>query len=118
MDGLFQAGDMHALKRGLEAAWRTHQEVSQNLANVDTPGYVSKKTDFRTYLVGGPGHEALPPPGEGLDFFLEEQGRRIPGVNVEEEMARLSQTSLEQAALVQLLSSRYQGLLTAIREGR
>lgn len=117
-EDVFKAGGMEALKQGLEATWRTHREVTQNLANVDTPGYVARRTDFRSLLVGGPGELAGAERSEGLELFVQDQAQGARGVNVEEEMARLSQSTLEQAALVRLLSSRYQGLMTAIREGR
>lgn len=118
LDRMFKTGDVDSLKRGLEAVWRTHREVTQNLANVDTPGYVARDTDFRALLVREDHSRAGQPSTTGFDPFTSDLAEKTPGVNIEKEMARLSQATLEQASLVKLLSSRYQGLLTAIREGK
>ena len=125
LDGMFKSGGMEALKQDLDATWRTHREVTQNLANVDTPGFVARDTDFRSQLVGGANGESPAPDTKGFAMFQEDQvraevglGAVKQGVNVEKEMARLSKATLEQASVVKLLSTRYQTLLTAIREGK
>ncbi|MEW6278097.1 MAG: hypothetical protein AB1758_05700 [Candidatus Eremiobacterota bacterium] len=105
------------LRQGLEAAWRTHREAAHNLANLDTPGFSSRETDFKSLLMEErPG--GAPPRGAAFEAYLRDVAGARPGVNVEAELARLSQAGLEHAALVEMLNGRYAKLRTAITEGK
>lgn len=115
LDGLFSHGGMRPLKQDLEALERAHREASHNLANAMTPGFSSRETDFRAQLLEAGG---APPKGAGWDLYLADVAPSRPGVNVERELARLSTTTLEQAAVVRVLTSRYETLRTAITEGK
>ena len=105
------------IKKALEATDKTHQEVSHNLANLDTPGYVSKVTDFKGQLLDSKdGSEVAH--GKPFEAYMDEAGARRPGVDVEGELGRLAQSSMEQSALVRLLSDRYAEIRMAITEGK
>lgn len=117
LDGIFRGSYPDALKSVLQAASLTHAEVSKNLANLDTPGYQGKHTDFRELLLEQR-PDGAPPHGAGFDAYLEEIGQGAEGANLEAELARLSQATLDQAAAVQLLSRRYSLLSQAISEGK
>ena len=112
----FGGSHVTAMKQTLESSHLTHQEVGQNLANVDTPGYRSHETDFKTLLLEA--RDDKPERGRPFDAYLEEVSESKPGVNVERELARLSQASLEQAAAVRLLSTYYSQLRLALTEGK
>lgn len=99
----------------LDAAARTQREAAHNLSNMDTPGFVSRETDFKAILLeekSGLKH------GPAFQAYLEETGARRPGVNPEAEMARLGQAGMEHAACVQLVNARYAQMRLAIREGK
>lgn len=115
LDGLFSTSSMRALKQDLDALERTHREAAHNLANADTPGFASRQTDFRSLLLQA---GEAPPKGDGWELYLQEVAPRQPGVPVERELARLSMATLEQAAVVRVLTSRYEGLRHAISEGK
>ena len=117
ISSMYGGSDLWAIKQALEATRLTHQEVSHNLSNMDTPGYVSHTTDFRSALLEARG-EGAPAHGKPFEAYLEDVGQKSPGVNVEAELARLSQTSLDQSALVTLLNQNYSDLRSAIREGK
>ena len=112
----FGGSHVTVLKQSLDAAQLTHQEVGQNLANVDTPGYKSRETDFKTLMLEAKGDK--PEKGRAYQAYLEEIANNQGGVNVERELARLSQASMEQAASVRLLSGYYTNLKNAISEGK
>lgn len=116
LDGLFSSGGLQPLKQDLEVLERTHREASHNLANANTAGYSSRETDFREVLMNT--NTAAPPKGQAWELFQQDVGARQPGVNVEGELARLSMTTLEQAAVVKTLRNRYDVLRQAITEGK
>ena len=41
--------EINQLDRGLDAAWLRNEVISQNIANVDTPGYNRKAVAFEDY---------------------------------------------------------------------
>lgn len=41
--------EINQLDRGLDAAWLRNEVISQNIANVDTPGYKRKAVAFEEY---------------------------------------------------------------------
>ena len=117
LDGIFRGSYPDTLKSVLQAASQTHAETARNLANLDTPGYRGKTTDFRELLLEPRPVEA-PPRGAAFEMYLDDIGANPEGVNLEQELARMSQASLDQAAAVQLLSKRYSMLSQAISEGK
>jgi flagellar basal-body rod protein FlgB len=67
--GLLNADALAGL---LRAGEQDHAVISNNLANVNTPGYRSMRTQF----------------AEQLDAILDEQGNLLPGKSVEAETYR------------------------------
>jgi len=50
LDGLFKGKNFQVLTKGLDVAALRHQVISQNIANVNTPGYKIKKVSFESEL--------------------------------------------------------------------
>lgn len=129
----------------LDTQSRRAQVVASNVANADTPGYLSKEIDFADALRGA-AYESAGPGAAGklapqnvalatsnlLDAFnrpsadrleLVEQAGRPMGVDgntvdMEHEMATLADAGMQYTSGVQLLQSRLRTLRFAIREGK
>lgn len=130
-----------ALERAIDAATLRHETISENLANIDTPGYKRGEVRFEETLAqvigdldapGGvrlartqPGHLAAGGV-QSLDRVLPEKYRvtdttgRVDGnnVDVDSEMTKLAQNSLLYNSLMQVLGKRISMVRSAINEGR
>lgn len=139
LDSVRQSQTMRMLERGLDLILQRHQVLLANVANEETPGYRAKDLDFRGVLAaaGGPAeplsiahvnaaphprHLALPGDGGWLpapaviDLPASSAGLDGNTVAIEKTMALLYENSMLYQAASQILSKKYQGLLTAIRE--
>lgn len=43
---------INVLKKTADASWKRNEVISNNIANVDTPGYKRKDVQFESYLMG------------------------------------------------------------------
>jgi len=111
---IFHSGLFHTAKQALEASWLGHREATHNLSNFDTPGYRVRHTDFHTLLLG---QEAEPPKGDAFRAYLEDVAP-LQSMNVDRELARLAECSMQSDALVRILNKQYSNLRQAISEGR
>ena len=123
--GLFE-GAIDRLSRGLTYAARRHEVLTQNVANLDTPGYQGRDLTFDDQLrplvdVITVGNGELQAPGSGGDRSLRlihaADGAPSPDgndVRLDRQMARLSENALFQQALVQILGNQFSQLKQAI----
>lgn len=122
---------LHAALDGLAARQRS---ISDNVANVDTPGFKATRVEFEGALkqamgksdapkmamvknaVEGAGEESVGP----QIISTNNVTRRSDGnnVDVDQEMVDLAETNLTYNAVAQLMSTRLKLLRTAIFEGR
>ena len=132
---------MRMLERSLDLIAQRHQVLLSNIANEETPGYKAKDLDFRAALAAAanpsagptgmaPGHGApharhLPLPavaGPAAPTVITLPSARagLDGntVSVEKTMAAMHENSTLFAAASQILSRKYQGLLSALKETR
>ncbi|MDQ7793162.1 MAG: flagellar basal body rod protein FlgB [bacterium] len=122
-----------ALNWGLKVAGLRHQAVAQNLANLSTPGYKRVTVSFDRALQGSlpqlplatphPGHLSPGTAGHPSEPRLEpvsSSSARPDGNNVdlEYELAVLSENTLHHQALLRQLNQRLAALRLAISEGR
>jgi flagellar basal-body rod protein FlgB len=129
-----------ALERAIDAAALRHETISENLANIDTPGYKRGEVRFEETLAQVIGD--LDAPGvmlartqsghlaaggvQSVDRALPEKYRvtdtrgRVDGnnVDVDSEMTKLAQNSLLYNSLMQVLGKRISMVRSAINEGR
>jgi flagellar basal body rod protein FlgB len=117
LDSLFNSGSLETSKTALEAAWKTHSEAAHNLNNADTPGYKAQQTDFKSLLLNLQDAQG-PEKGEAFEAYLSEVQPKLEEVNVDRELARLSQASMDADALTKILNQQYSRLRAAIYEGK
>jgi flagellar basal-body rod protein FlgB len=116
---LIDTAQISALTRFLDATVQRHQAITNNIANIDTPGFKTKDIDFRS---------ALNAAGEGMmPASLQPNVREVQGlmerpdgnnVSLEREGLALADTQLQFQAGVQLLRSEFRRIQMAINEGR
>ncbi len=98
-----------ALERAMQGSTMRQEALSENLANVNTPGYRRKDVDFHSALQAAmpSGHDAVAsvPVAEQVD---DAAPMRADGnsVDVDVESANLAQNALEYEALAQVLRAR------------
>jgi len=115
------AASQSALDRRLEL-------LTQNIANVNTPGYKRRDVDFTTELAA-----ALDAPAGGRGERVSHLGQIVAreiveeqlflrpdlgGVDLDREMAELAKTQLRLAATNQLLYKKIRQYRSVIKEGR
>ena len=140
IDPLPQSQTMKMLERALDLYAERHQVLLANVANEETPGYKAKDLEFRSVLAavghpdsgGGlmrpveapphPRHLPLPGGGIGTPGPTEvivpsaSSGLDRNTVSIEKTMAAMNQNGTMYAAASQILSKKYQGLISAMRD--
>lgn len=125
LEGIFSP-HVNNLQRALGRATERQALLTNNLANVNTPGYKRQDVDFNIVLESELTPKAPIGP-EAAARRASESGRqtsdsslRLDGNNVdlEQEVFSLAETELRYEALSEMAASYFQGLKSAIREGR
>lgn len=115
------------IERGLDAAWLRNDVISQNIANVDTPGYKRKVVRFEEFLDNemktgrlSQGKTKLSTNGIQITEDPANSSYRSDGnnVDIEHEMALLAANSIRYNTLIQKMNGDFQKLKTVIRGGR
>lgn len=144
VEGLFNT-TIDVLGKSIDLRTRNQNLISSNIANAETPGYTPKNLEFEQQLQsavkksttrgGGsqfsgatthPAHIPLRGGGEQISQVrgtVVETPAKTPGrdgnsVEMENEMSRMMQNQVLFNASVQLLSKKFEGLRTALREGK
>ena len=129
---IFDRAHLESLKQALDVYARRQRVVSQNLANVQTPGYSAREYRFEELLAGArdrlpgvrtdPGH--LPVGGRTPDeiearLVAQQRGfdNGVNDVDVDHEMAELATNDLSYRLATRLLSMKYD-LLRGAATGR
>jgi len=132
-------GTTPALEKLLAFTQARHQVVTENIANIDTPGYQARHLDGKAFQetlrkaldtrkktqapeftfratrqahLDRAGHLVATPserPAENIMFHDQ------TNVRVEKQMATLAENAMVHQAVTELLHGRYQGLIKAIR---
>lgn len=115
MSGIFYQLDK--LGSALNASEKSHRVVSQNIANVNTPGYKTKRLEFEQLIQQLQSSDSKnsaqePLPVKDLAGLVD----RVDGnnVNLEKEVAELKKNALEFQAFSHLLASRVSTMRRAI----
>jgi len=115
------------IERGLDAAWLRNNVISQNIANVDTPGYKRKVVKFEEFLDSemktgriSQGKSKLSSNGMHIIEDPANSSYRSDGnnVDIEHEMALLAANSIRYNTLIQRINGDFQKLKTVIRGGK
>ena len=128
---------MQLLNRTLDLRQARQRVIASNIANEETPGYRATDFNFQDSLQAaqqgrGPvtlavtqGHH-IGPRGDSIQRVVGKLGPVPAGdlpldansVNIELEMAKMSDNAMQYNAAAELLAKKFRGLLNAIREGR
>jgi len=117
LEGIFGSHVNH-LTRSLKQAGLRQDLLSENLANVNTPGYKRKDIDFGIELdsaktkLGNKKHENMIRKDEGS---LRRDGN---SVDLESEVANMAETEFRYRLLTDMTNRYFTGLKSVIREGK
>jgi flagellar basal-body rod protein FlgB len=106
------------LQKSMGLATKRHAALSNNLANVNTPGYKRQDVDFNLQLEEA--MDAQSKAGSKLKGPNAGSSMRLDGnsVDLEQEVMSLAETELRYQALTDMTASYFAGLKNVIREGR
>ena len=127
----------NAAEKALQGTWLRNEAISQNIANVDTPGYKRKTVSFEQQLSDAMDNSSfkgfrtdprhIPIGGSSVDDVNintsednSSTSMRLDGnnVDIDSEMADMAKNSIQYNTLVQGISDQYKKILSAISEGR
>lgn len=133
--GLF--GSTKVLEKALDGSWMRGEAISQNIANVDTPGYKKKTVSFEQALgeaIDSSGFKGFRtdkrhiPIGstdfDSTDIKVTQDNAslsmRLDGnnVDVDSEMALMAKNNIMYNTLIQKVSGEFRKLKSVISEGR
>ncbi|HHV29861.1 flagellar basal body rod protein FlgB [Acetivibrio mesophilus] len=123
------------LEKSLDAALLRNEAISQNIANVDTPGYKRKTVAFEEYLENAKGSikgirarpEHIPVGARevmDIDIKVSEDKSSFSmrldenNVDIENEMAQMAKNTIRYNVLAQKIGSDFSKIKSVIKEGR
>jgi flagellar basal-body rod protein FlgB len=138
LDGLFST-NIELLSKNIDLRAKQQSLIASNLANAETPNYVPKALVFEDQLQGAiknksagssPLTNARHLPLKGATGKLQSVAGRVvetpaatPGkdgnaVELENEMSRMMENQIMYTASVQILAKKFEGIKSALREGK
>lgn len=142
VEGIFSS-TIDLLGKSVDLRAKNQNLISSNIANAETPHFVPKTLAFEQELQGAlksrqsgqrplstPHERHIPIRGGGVGKAIQsvtgtvvETPAKTPGkdgnaVELENEMGRMAENQVMFNASVQMLTKKFEGLRTAIREGR
>ena len=133
---LFSGDTFVVLQKGMDATSLRQQVISENIANINTPGYKKREVLFEGELKRAldkkynsgmeqtdarhfPGGRSLSGIGARIDAS-NATSMRVDGnnVDVDEEMTKLAENNIRFNTMAQLIAGRFTGLKNVINEGR
>ena len=143
VEGLFGT-TIDVLGKSVDLRVRNQNLITSNIANAETPGYTPRALEFEGQLQaavkkatrsggvaassathpahiplkGGTSSRVSQVSGTVVEVPAKTPGRDGNSVELENEMSRMMQNQVMFNASVQLLAKKFEGLRTAIREGK
>jgi flagellar basal-body rod protein FlgB len=114
LDNLF-GPHLNNLQNALGRASQRHALLTNNLANVNTPGYKRQDMDFNITLQEEMDRPNLQPAGQQSGGTLRLDGN---GVDMEKEVMGIAETEMRYQALTDMTSNYFANLKSVIREGK
>jgi flagellar basal-body rod protein FlgB len=115
LDNVFGT-QLNNLQNALGRTSQRHALLANNLANVNTPGYKRQDMDFNITLQEEMDKPNLQPGGsQSAGGAMRLDGN---GVDLEKEVASMSETEMRYQALTEMTADYFTGLKSAIREGK
>ncbi len=115
------------LEKALDATWIRNDVISQNIANVDTPGYKRKTVQFEEFLnnemrtgriaqgTSGATSNGIQITEDPVDSSYRSDGNNV---DIENEMALLAANTIRYNTLIQKMNGDFQKLRSVITGGR
>lgn len=112
---------LQGLGQALDLYQSRHRVLAENVANAETTGYRARDLDFGSALTHA--FERSEEPGTATDAEPTTDRYatvKVDGnsVDIDTEMARLSQNAFKIVALSRIIARKYAGLRAVIEEGR
>jgi len=140
IEGIF-SNTINLLGKSVDLRAKNQNLIASNIANAETPNFIPKKLAFDDELQSAlknsskgqrshtvPHERHIPVRGAGSSLHsvtgkIVETPAKTPGkdgnaVEMENEMAKMSENQIMFNASVQLLTKKFEGLRSAIREGK
>ena len=138
VEGIF-TNTIEILGKSIDLRARNQNLISSNVANAETPNYVPKTLVFEDELQGAlkGGSKGTPAITNARHISLKGTSSRLqsvtgrvvetpsksPGmdgnsVEIENEMSKMAENQIMYNASVQILSKKFEGIKTALREGK
>jgi len=127
------SGGFQRLESAMVAREKMQGSITSNIANADTPNYKADNRDFAMFLAdqqrqNSPSKATATHQSHITDtgsyrlssgVFHQDQSRRMDGnnVDIQTEMARMSENQLMHELSMRLVKGRLSGLMNAIKEG-
>jgi flagellar basal-body rod protein FlgB len=116
MTNLTSTPIMPLLERYLDMTSARHTLVTENIANVDTPGYHTQDIDFASELRrASQGMSTMPPVVHNVSGLMERPDGN--NVNLDRESLMLAETQIQFKLGTQFVRHEFGRLMTAIKEG-
>lgn len=120
---------VNVLEKAADASWTRESIISNNLANIDTPGYKRKDIDFQSVLtqqLGRCKHKSLDAKVNSLDFGnlkasvytdMQNFSYRLDGnnVDVDIENVELASEQIKYKALTTSINSEFERMRAVIK---
>lgn len=124
------------LEKALDAAWLKNEAISNNIANVNTPGYKKSYVRFEEQLAGAAAEFQTGSLKKNKNFLpIGNDTREIPApevlqdtftsarqdgnnVDIDVEMAELAKNTIKYNALITQISKQFGNIKMVISEGR
>ena len=110
-----------ALGSALHGLSARQRAIANNIANIQTPGYLARRVDFESSLQRAfAGGDSAGVRGAGPSVRTSLEGTRTDGnnVNLDDETVMSMQTNMRYQATVEALNHKFKVLRTAIGGGR
>ena len=127
LDALHRDVTWATLEHGMRGLSAQEAAIAKNVANAMTPGYHRHEVDFASGLkeaLNNSGNRSAVSSGvrgsEVLDFEIRDEAFRndLNGVDIEIEMSRSAQNSLDRAMTYSLMQKKIRMYKMVIRDGR
>ncbi|MBY6036099.1 flagellar basal body rod protein FlgB [Fictibacillus nanhaiensis] len=126
---LFSSPVMRNLEMALDGSALKQKTISNNLANVDTPGYKAKETVFKQEFDRSLNANQTDKRHVSFStqtpssFYVKEQGNTTMNhngnnVDVDKEMAELAKNQLYYQTLVQRINGKFSSIKMVVKGGR
>ena len=102
---------IHSALRGLAARQRT---VADNIANLETPGFLAGRVDFESSLRRAAGTSAAAGVEPSTSRSMDATGVNGNNVKLDDELVSSTETNLRYQLMVEAMSSKFRLLRTAI----